>query len=100
MPVLKNFFVVYGRMVLGFLYSKPLVNSDVNYIYIFSIRKCPTLSGKEVEPSVRAEQPLVTMKLSLVMRNQMVHQAPLHASTEFDSKIRATRVYENASETS
>ena len=88
-------------MVLGFLYSKPLVNSDVNYIYIFSIRRCPTLSGKEVEPFCACGTTTCDdEELSLVMRNQMVHQAPIQESTEFDSKIHATRVYENASETS
>ena len=73
----------------------------MNYNYIFSIRRCPTLSGKEVEPFCACGTTTCDdEELSLVMRNQMVHQAPLHASTEFDSKIRATRVYENASETS
>ena len=67
----------------------------MNYNYIFSIRRCPTLSGKKSNHSVRAEQqPCHDEELSLVMRNQMVHQAPIQESTEFDSKIHVTRVDE------
>ena len=56
---------------------------------------------KKSNHSVRAEQqPCHDEELSLVMRNQMVHQAPIQESTEFDSKIHVTRVDGNTGETS